>query len=88
MGRWWTVIDGDEFPGLHCSPHDHWCLTEAYTRLLRLEVGTPRINMQPILAALRDEIARVTKQDPERVQKNFEEMVERTWGHKAEGFGK
>lgn len=50
-------------------------LTEAYKSLLRLPQGESRARIQPALASLRDEIARIDGESAEAVQNKFEAIA-------------
>ncbi len=58
-------------------PGDTWLMTQAYLMLLKLSFGESRANLQPVLAGLRNEIARVKQQDPQEVQDHFEDVARR-----------
>ena len=47
-------------------------VSHAYRELLQLPQGSARLNLQPALAMLRDEIAYMTGNFPEDVQNAFE----------------
>lgn len=53
-------------------------VSRAYSDLLQLSPGTARLNLQPALSALRDEISYLTGHSAESVQSRFEALSDAT----------